>query len=63
MLGEGVSGAEAKEIEKRLSTGRPWGSEGFVERLAKRLGRSLTPLKRGWPKGRKRQGRRGTMGP
>jgi len=60
-LREGLDADDARRIEKRLSTGRPWGTERFIERLEARLGRDLVPHKRGWPKGAKRHGRRGRM--
>jgi len=59
LLGEGVKSAEAQQIEKRLSTGRPWGSERFVQGIEKRLRRELASPGPGWPKGVKRVGRRG----
>jgi putative transposase len=49
---------EAKLIELHLRTGRPLGSESWVEALEHRLGRRLAPKPRGWPKGRKREKRR-----
>jgi len=49
------------EIELHLRTGRPWGGERFVAGIEKRLGRDLVPARRGWPKGKKRQGPRGKM--
>jgi len=50
-----VEAEEARALERRLSTGRPWGSESFVRRLEKRLSRQLVPLPGGWPKGRARK--------
>lgn len=52
-----VEGDEERELERRLSTGRPWGNKAFVRRLEKKLGRQLTALKGGWPKGRPRKTR------
>ena len=46
---------EARQIQKRLSTGRPWGTVRFLERLEKRLKRDLVPGRPGPPKGRPRR--------
>lgn len=54
-LAGAVEEADEKELERRLSTGRPWGSEAFVRRLERRLGIRLTASKGGWPKGRTRK--------
>ena len=51
-LQDGIDELEAKELEKRLATGRPWGDERFIGRLEKRLGRSLKRGRPGPPKGR-----------
>ncbi len=56
-LAEGVDAVTAERLERGLSTGRPVGSDGFVERLEKRTGRDLAPRKGGWPKGKKRRKR------
>jgi putative transposase len=37
-------------IRRATSTGRPFGSEGFIRKLEKRLSRSLIPKKAGRPK-------------
>jgi putative transposase len=50
-LAAAVEADEARALERRLSTGRPWASEAFVRRLEKRLNRPLIPLPGGWPKG------------
>jgi len=52
-----VEAEEARALERRLSTGRPWGDKAFLRRLEKRLGRRLIPLPSGWPKGRPRKRR------
>ncbi len=49
-LREGVS-EEDEELERHLSSGRPWAGSAFVERLERVLGRRLTRGKGGWPKG------------
>ena len=49
-LAEGLSPEEAETFRRHERTGRPLGSEGFVARLEKALGRVLRPRKRG-PKG------------
>ena len=54
-LAAAVEVEEARTLERRLSTGRPWASEPFMRRLEKRLKRSLIPLKGGWPKGQPRK--------
>ena len=54
-LAEGMARGDAREIERRLSTGRPWGTDEFVQGLEKQLGVNLTPGVGGWPKGRKRK--------
>lgn len=54
-LRDGIDELEARELEKRLSTGRPWGSEGFVEDLEMRLGRTLRKGKPGAIRGRPRR--------
>jgi len=54
-LAGGMGAGAAAELEKHLSTGRPLGSEGFVRRVEKLIGRELMPRKRGWRKGRKRK--------
>jgi putative transposase len=47
--GEGREAAEAvdRAIEARLRTGRPLGSEPWLERMEARTGRTLKPQKRG----------------
>ena len=57
LLQDGIDEMEAKELEKRVSTGRPWASDRFVLRLAKRLGRQLKKGRPGPPKGRPRPAR------
>lgn len=54
LLADGTDELEAKELEKRLSTGRPWAERRFVRRLERRLGVTLTPRRGGWPKGKPR---------
>ena len=54
-LGDGIDDLSARELERHVSSGRPWGSERFVRRLEKRLGRPLWPRKGGWPKGKRRR--------
>ena len=51
-LQDGIDELEARELEKRLSTGRPWGDERFIGGLEKRLGRDLRKGRPGPPKGR-----------
>ena len=48
---------EAAELEKRLSSGRPWGSPSFVDDIERVTKRALSPGKGGWPKGRPRKRR------
>ncbi|MEW6758568.1 MAG: transposase, partial [Acidobacteriota bacterium] len=45
--GLGEAEAEAEVIRRRERTGRPLGSEGFLQRLETRLGRALKPRKPG----------------
>ena len=40
---------------RQKSACRPWGTESFVAWLEKRLGRELTPGKRGCRKGQRRK--------
>jgi putative transposase len=47
---------DAAELERQVSTGRPWASDSFVRRLERLTGRRLTPRKGGWPKGVRRKG-------
>jgi putative transposase len=54
-LAGGVQEEEARQLENRLSTGRPWAEESFIARLEKRAGRSLRAGHGGWPKGRRRK--------
>jgi len=49
-LSEGLTAEEAEVIRRHERTGRPLGSERFVVRLERALGRLLRPQKRG-PKG------------
>jgi hypothetical protein len=42
---------EGREIERRLRTGRPAGSEELLDRLERLTGRRLRPVKGGWPRG------------
>ncbi len=49
-LQDGIDELEARELEKRLSDGRPWGSARFVRGLEKRFGRRLTAGKPGRPR-------------
>ncbi len=53
-LAQGIEEAEARRLERRLAAGKPLGSEEFVRRLERRLGRELHAGKPGWPKGRRR---------
>ena len=57
LLAGGLDELDAKELEKCLSTGRPWAERRFVGRLERRLGVTLTPRRGGWPKGKLRTGR------
>ena len=45
---------EDRDVLRRLSTGRPWGSRAFVRWLERKTGRRLEPGVGGWPKGRRR---------
>ena len=54
-LQDGIDEMEARELEKHVSTGRPWGSDDFVSALEEKTGRLLRPRKRGWRKGRRRK--------
>ncbi len=56
-LQDGIDELEARELEKRLSDGRPCGSARFVQGLEKRFGRRLTAGRPGRPRKRKRRGR------
>lgn len=47
LLKGGLAEAEADSIRRCERTGRPLGSEGFIERLEGRLGRTLKPQKPG----------------
>jgi putative transposase len=47
----GIEDAMVKRLEMHMQTGRPLGSDTWIEALEARLGRSLRPRKRG-PKGR-----------
>ena len=49
-LREGVS-EEDEQLERHLSSGRPWADSAFVEHLERVLGRRLTRGQGGWPKG------------
>jgi putative transposase len=51
-LGETLALDEIEEIRSRERTGRPLGAARFVARMEKKLGRTLTPQKRG-PKPKK----------
>ncbi len=61
LLADGMDELAAKELEKRLSTGRPWAEDRFVARPEKRTGKSLRRGKPGPPKGRPRARRRRGM--
>jgi len=52
-LQDGMDEIEARELEKRPSTGRPLGSAAFVEGLEKRYGRRLTAGRPGRPRKRR----------
>lgn len=41
-------------VRRHVRTGRPWGTERWVNTLEQRVGRALLPRKGGWPKGRPR---------
>ena len=43
---------ELARIRRAVTTGRPYGSEGWVEGMAAKLGLDLTPRPRGWPRQR-----------
>ena len=42
-------GADLVSIRNKTRTGRPWGSEAFIEQMEARLGRPLKPQKAGRP--------------
>lgn len=46
-LGAGMDEAEAGTVERHIGTGRPLGSDAFVRRLERRVGRALKPARRG----------------
>jgi putative transposase len=48
-LGSGGQAGVPDEIRRHESTGRPLGSDEFVEQLERALGRVLRPCKRGPP--------------
>jgi len=54
-LGRAISAGELEQIRSRTRTGRPCGSEGFLERLESQLGRRLRRGKPG-PKGPRKNG-------
>jgi len=54
-VASGVSGEEAVEIRGHEKTGRPLGSEAFVENLEHMLGRILKPKKAGRKPGKKQK--------
>jgi putative transposase len=54
-LQDGIDEIAARRLERHLGSGRPCGSDGFVEMLEKRTGRELRPRKRGWRTGRARK--------
>ena len=56
-LREGVA-AEDESLPRHVSSGRPWADAGFVRRLERKLGRTLTRGKGGWPKGVPRRKKR-----
>jgi putative transposase len=41
-------------IRYHVRTGRPWGTQEWVQRLEQQLQRPLLPRQGGWPKGRPR---------
>ena len=45
----------ATRLWLHTSRGRPLGSDVFISKLEKKLGRRLRPLPEGWPKGKKRK--------
>ncbi|NOZ19947.1 MAG: transposase [Planctomycetes bacterium] len=53
LLADGVSDEELEAVRCHERTGRPLGSETFVARLEKTLGRVLRPLTRGRKRGKK----------
>ncbi len=54
-LADGMDEIAARRLERALSTGRPLGSERFVEGLEKRTGRRLKRRRPGPPKRRRRR--------
>ena len=48
---------ELGTIRRHLRTGRPWGTELWLRKMEKRLGRRLLPRTGGWPRGRSRKNR------
>jgi putative transposase len=48
---------EVDTIRRHVRTGRPWGTEPWVKKLERRLGRPLLPRRGGWPRGRSRKTR------
>lgn len=46
---------EVEMIRRHARTGRPWGTELWIKKMEKRLGRRLLPRRGGWPKGRSRK--------
>ncbi len=56
-LQNGIDETGARELEKRLSDGRPLPSAGFVRGLERRFGRTLTAGRPGRPGKRRGNGR------
>jgi putative transposase len=57
VLRSGNTQEQDKEIEHHLKTGRPFGSDGWIQSLELKTGRKLTPGKGGWQKGKRRKRR------
>ncbi len=49
---------ELAVIRRHVRTGRPWGTERWLQVLEQRVGHALRPQKAGWPKGRPRKRKR-----
>jgi len=46
---------DLEEVRRHVRTGRPWGSNAWVQDLERRTGRTLLPRTGGWPRGRPRR--------
>jgi len=53
-LSRGLKESDAKELQSRTYTGRPLGSDSFLSKLERVLGRRVRPLPVGRPKKNKR---------